>query len=94
MVEVKKFAIPEVWRYPQNMEATPEREVDFNHFVTVQYVDIDASNENEQGLVASTGLEFSTNMFYPFFIRMLARSTQLVVSAAVAVSVLASAIII
>lgn len=71
VVAVKKYAIPEMWRYPENLEETPEKEVDFNHFVTVQYADIDNSNENEQGIIMSTGLEFSTNMFYPIFIRML-----------------------
>ena len=45
--DVTKYAILEDWTYPSYMpDAQSAREVDFNHFVTVQYVDVAASGED------------------------------------------------
>jgi len=48
--DIIKYAVEETWSYPSYM-TEPTREVDFNHFVTVQFASIEKSNEDEQGLL-------------------------------------------
>lgn len=68
--DVILYAIEEDWKYPSSIpDGQNSREVDFNHFVTVQFVDIAYSNEDEQGLISPTSFSFSKDMFYPAFIR-------------------------
>ena len=74
--DVVKYAVLEDWKYPDTItDAT--REIAFNHFVNVQYVNTGESAEDENGLIQSTGFEFSTNMFYPAFIRMMGGATRI-----------------
>ena len=68
--DVKKYAVKEEWKYPSYVKDVT-REVDFNHFVTVQYVNLEDSNEDENGLIIASGFTISYDMFYPAVIRMM-----------------------
>lgn len=64
-------------------------EIDFNHFVTVQYVNIADSNQDETGAIESRGImSLSMDMFYPAFIRMLGTAQQTKFAFAVAAGAL------
>ena len=69
--KITKTPILENWKYPSfYTDSTLEaREVDFNHFVTVQYVNVAASKENANGLIDSADFRLSMDMFYPAFLR-------------------------
>ena len=68
--DVLLYAIEEDWTYPSSIpDSQNSREVDYNHFVTVQFVDIAYSNEDAQGLISPTAFSISKDMFYPAFIR-------------------------
>jgi len=71
IVSVTKYAQEEIWQYPTYIPASQNtKEVDFNHFVTVQYVNIEKSNSDERGLIrALSWFDFNKEMFYPAFIR-------------------------
>jgi hypothetical protein len=75
--DVVKYAILEEWKYP-SYSTQPSLEVDFSHFVTVQFVDIQASGEDENGLISKVGLRLSKDLFYPAFIRALSAVTAAV----------------
>merc|ERR1712216_677544 len=68
--KIQKIPIKETWKYPSfySDSSLDKREVDFNHFVTVQYVNVAASKENAQGLI-DLNLDFSRDMFYPLWMR-------------------------
>jgi len=48
--DIVKYAIKEEWKYPSYIpNSQAAREVDFNHFVIVQFSDIELANEDAKG---------------------------------------------
>ena len=51
--------------------------MDFNHFVTVQYVNVAAQKENANGLIDQSDFKLNMDMFYPAFLRENSGATAL-----------------
>jgi hypothetical protein len=79
VIGVEKHAILEDWKYPSYLTGDGgKKEIDFNHYVTVQYVNVDQSSEDEFGYKVTQSLfSFSKEMFYPAFIRSMIGSIGL-----------------
>ena len=72
---IEKHAIVEEWTYPtyNSDNSDGSKQVDFNHYVTFQHVNLDQAQEDEFGyLTQQTLFSFSKMMFYPAFIRSMA----------------------
>lgn len=77
IIDVKKYAKQESWQWPSELKAPPTRGLDFDLFVSVQHVDYQYTNQDEEGYIPVEETKWDKMMFYPAFVRSLSQAKSL-----------------